>query len=88
MVHKVCDAQEEQTTYRTRKDLRDLIRKLKERTWGEMCKAVQNDYLRLPYQILSGKLIERATLSYKFEPGRSSKSPQSFFQDNPGPTGR
>lgn len=50
MDHGIYDVQDEQTIYKARKkDLRNLIRKSKERVCGKMCEAVENDPWGLPY---------------------------------------
>lgn len=89
-------AQEEIDEYKEKKrNLRNLIRKSKERAWGELCTAVENDPWGLPYRIVSGKLLGRAALRHNLEPDRElniaielfPRQPPTDWADNPLPPG-
>lgn len=95
-VHGTNGAQEERAEHKDKKkNLRNLIRKSKEKAWGELCTAVENDPWGLPYRIVSGKLLGRAAPRHNLEPDRElniaielfPRQPPTDWTDNPLPPG-
>lgn len=77
-------AQAERTIYRDKKkELRNLIRKSKEKAWGEVCMAVENDPWGLPYKIVTGKLLGRTAPRHNFEPDHEYNIASELFPQQP-----